>query len=111
MRYGVCAGAEDVSKQMLPMTFSVNVIYSCLPSLMGLQEANDSSGSESSDQSGMKAEDAHTSDSSDESMPDQDAQDGESDSHEVGPTCPFVPLYACKNITAHKHQSPRQFQW
>lgn len=33
----------------------------------------------------MKAEDAHTSDSSDESMPDQDAQDGESDSHEVAP--------------------------
>lgn len=49
------------------------------------EEANDSSGSESSDQIGMKAEDAHTSDSSDESMPDQDAQDGESDSHEATP--------------------------
>lgn len=49
------------------------------------EEANDSSGSESSDQSGMKAEDALTSDSSDGSMLDQDAQDGESDSHEATP--------------------------
>ena len=76
----------------------------------GLQEGNDSSGSESSDQSGMKAEDAHTSDSSDESMPDQNAQDDESDSHEVGPSSPFVPLHVCKQIVAHKHQAPRQVQ-
>ena len=45
----------------------------------------------------MKAEDAHTTDSSDESMPDQDAQDGESDSHEVPPL-----LLSCLCMHARK---------
>lgn len=85
MRCGIRACAGDVFKQILTFTCSGLCDTQLLTQPDGLQEANDSSGSESSDQSGMKAEDAHTSDSSDESMPDQDAQDGESDSHEVPP--------------------------
>lgn len=62
----------------------------------------------------MKAEDAHATDSSDESMPDQDAQDDDSESHEVPPL-----LLACLCMHARTSQltsiklstTPRQVQW